>query len=193
MKAEGADTRIWNRDTIEKTINNDWSIRLQTAFRWRDTTHLYQKFIQLFADYHYSSTLVISPSYRQKVRRVNQASWVNSSQPMLDVTKSLFFDSFHFSNRSRLQYKSDSKELFYRNQTRLSYHFLWDSFEFAPFLTEEIFFLYLYRFDENRLGGGVELTFSSKVQFLFYYFYLNEKNDFWTDSNVTNLEVAFFF
>ncbi len=192
-KGHGADTQIWNRDTIEKKINEDWRIRLQTAFRWRDTTHLYHKFIQLFVDYYYSSSLSISPSYRQNIERAINGPWKSTPELMLDISKHFSYHSFHFSNRSRLQYEIDSNKLFYRNQLHLSYPFRWESFELAPFLTEEFFLLYFYKFDENRLGGGIKLIFSSKVEFLFYYLNLKEKNSSWSTSNVANLEVSFWF
>lgn len=104
-----------------------------------------------------------------------------------------FYRSFRFSNRSRLQYEISNDKVYYRNQLHIGYPFQCDSFEIVPFFTEELFLLYFYKFDENRLGGGLKFIFPSVIEFQFYYLNLLEKNSSWSMSNVINLEVTFWF
>lgn len=102
------------------------------------------------------------PSYRQSYTKVNH-HWKPEGNPRFTVTHKWRGMNFQFSNRNRLEYRSRSHLLLYRNQSLIEFSTLL-SCEITPYISEEFFLEKLTDFSQNHLLVGFKSSLNKCLQ-----------------------------
>ncbi len=193
---KNGDFQVWEIQTLEKTITDNFGIRIDNELRiGDDVSRVFYLYVQGFLVYRPYDWLILSPGYRQEWLRKDGALKPQYA-PQFDTYFIYIGDKVVFTNRNRFGYLFRYKEfnsVFYRSRVRLSFPLEKKSLFMQPYVDNEIFIVQGRGFNQNRSSIGV--LFRVTDQFdprLFYMVRLDKKEDgSWKHINIVGLHLYF--
>ncbi|NGX42360.1 MAG: hypothetical protein K940chlam7_00640 [Chlamydiae bacterium] len=195
---ECSETEVWNRDTIKKRMDDQWSASVDTEFRWKEIgRRVFFRYVQFNLRYEICPSWVIGPSYRlseTKETNAEKSKWKTSREPIFDLIKSFKCFCLEISDRNRFQYRSSDKQWCYRHRLCVAYPCTFKSIKYTPFLSEEAFFQKGRRYTQNRWEVGMRFPLSEAFGTLFSYLQKHNKNEgSWGLTHVCKIDFNFQF
>lgn len=178
FQAEGAeDFRIWNELIVSHRLNPCWSMDARFVARFRDNAsrvHLYYTEVNFVRDL--SNGWLVIPGYRETYRKLDSGKWVFEAIPNAAVVHTIEVGSYHFFQRSRVEYHS--REGFWRYRQRAACDFpVWFNFlNIQPTFYGELFFREGEGFDQCRFFSGLKSSCSQLSEIVVGYFLREERN-----------------
>ncbi|MDH4223567.1 MAG: DUF2490 domain-containing protein [candidate division Zixibacteria bacterium] len=186
------DWEYWSKYSFDIAFNKKVGFSIEPQFKFKNN----------FREYYYSKTYFglsyklnkftkIKGYYAYKTKK-GKTGWKETDLLYLDPILKFDLLNIDLSNRFRLEYDLDKKELIYRNRIKLEKSLYKN---IVPFLQEEIFYSFLsHRFEENRFSVGSSVKVMNIMRFSGEYM-LNSKNDNsgWQSANVLVTSLSFLF
>ncbi|MFZ0565049.1 MAG: DUF2490 domain-containing protein [Chlamydiales bacterium] len=197
---ENNDFELWLQEGVQKEINEKWSCRLNSEFRFaRGASFLYLTYAEFLFVYQPSDWLELVGGYRQLgVFSPLTKKLEPVENPLIDLIFYFSSKEWKWSNRNRVQYIIPSGVVknfwVYRNRLRLTSPWKLTQIKLIPFVDDEVFFRERVGFSENRfaIGGTVQPPDSYHVR-TFYMLRHIKLLDRWTHQNILGLYFSFSF
>ncbi len=184
------DWEYWSKYSFEIACSKKFGLNLQSEFKFKNT----------FEEYYYSKTyfglfyklnkfITIKGYYAYKTKK-DKTGWRKTDLFYLDPILKFNLLDIDLSNRFRLEYDFEGKELVYRNRLKLGKN-LYKSITF--FIKEETFYSFLSgQFEENRFSVGSSVKILNKARFSGEYMLNSKKAELgWQSANVLVTQLSF--
>ncbi len=194
------DFQYWNINEIEWKARENWSLSVSEELRFGgNVSRLYSHRTDIGLKYSgITDWLDIKAGYRQVFDRVGNR-WKYENVPHFDGTLGMGLGGFKFSTRNRIEYRNREdrrNDWRYRNRLTAKRPFFFGTFEFAPYISDEIYLdcSKVGRILRNRLSAGTEVKLLRYLVCDVYYMRQSTRGrSGWVDINVigTKLKLAF--
>ena len=192
--AEDGDWQLWNTESAEGNLAEDWKVKLEEEFRFGDNMEeLYYHHTDGGLTYKLTDLFSLGLNYRQIFEK-KKDEWKEEKRPHINGTIKLERQGFTFKDRNRFEYRIRSgKENAwrYRNKLTITLPAKRTKFEIQPYLADEVFVnLDEGEFSPNRLyaGFGAKLMKHLGAD-IFYLWQTSKKDKDWIDFNIVGVKL----
>jgi len=195
---DDGDFQLWNTESEEIQLNEDWKLGFEQEFRWGDNAgELYYQHYDLGLFYTFNKNWSAGGGYRHVLSK-NRGKFLVENEPNINLTFASEFAGFKYDTRNRLEYNHfDYKDdtMTYRNKFTVKAPWKFTKLAIQPYLADEIFVLFddSQRLNKNRASVGLAMTFTKNLKGEVYYMLQSSKSQKWTETNVlgTKLKLVF--
>ncbi|NIM99828.1 MAG: DUF2490 domain-containing protein [candidate division Zixibacteria bacterium] len=191
---ENGDWQLWNTESIEGALAEDWQVKLEEEFRiGDDVQELYYHHADGGLTYKLTGLFLLGFNYRQIFEK-RSGEFEEENRPHVNATIKWRWEDLSFKDRSRFEYRiRDGKKNVWRYRNKLSgtLPLKMTGFDIQPYLADEVFIdLDEGKFSRNRLyaGFGAGLMKHLKVD-VFYLWQTSKKKEDWIDFNVIGVKL----
>lgn len=199
---EDGDFQFWNTEQIEGKLNDHWKAGAELEFRFGDDVNeFYYTHEMFYFGYKAMDWLDLQANFREvfelNTKTESEDDWFNEHRPMFDVTPHWKFEGWDISDRNRFEYrffevKDDAFR--YRNKLTLKSPWKWTSWNFNPFISDEIFAQQDLGLNRNRFYVGVGMDIIEHLTGELYFLWQSsEAEPDWLNIYVLGTKLKFKF
>ncbi len=190
---DNGDSQLWNTESIEGALAEDWGVKLEEEFRiGDDMEQLCYHHTDCGLTYKLTDSFLLGFNYRQIFERKN-GEFEEENRPHVSATIKWRWEDFSFKDRSKFEYRvrtGKDNAWRYRNKLSATLPVKMTKFDVQPYLADEVFIdLNEGKFSRNRLyaGFGAGLMKHLKLD-VFYLWQTSKKKEDWIDFNVIGVK-----
>jgi hypothetical protein len=191
---QDGDSQLWNTESIEGALAEDWGVKLEEEFRiGDDMEELYYHHTDAGLTYKLTDLFLLGLNYRQIFEKRN-GEFKEENRLHVNATIKWRWEDFSFKDRSRFEYRvRTGKENVWRYRNKLSgtLPVKMTKFDIQPYLADEVFIdLNEGKFSRNRLfaGFGADVIKHLEVD-IYYLWQASDKDKDWIDFNVIGIKL----
>lgn len=189
--------QYWNNDSVEVSIGDPWSMRIEEEFRFGNDGTLIQEHTDIGLIYKKANWLELNLNYRHIFRK-QRGEWEREARPYVGVGLLWEMAGLEFSDHNSLEnrFLSNTRDHWrYRNQLRIGIPLDWTRFKISPYVSDEFFVDFdQSRFNFQRISSGFNFVAVKNLKGKLYYLWQDSEGRSFQDSfNVAGLNLAFDF
>lgn len=193
------DWQYWNVEELELKLQKKWKIKLEEELRFGESMgKLFYEHTQAGLFHDITPWFNLGAGYRDVFSK-GVHGWQHEAMPFGEALFKTVLKGFDLSDKSRLEYRmleARTDNWRYRNKVTLKLPWKFAPFAFRPYVSNEFLIQMMKNegYNENRLYGGLEMTFTKNVSGdMFYLWQALKRPARWEDRNIfgTRLKISF--